>query len=851
MNGLSDAFRIIDLNGQWNISHCPVTEGTPEQAQAFPSFPCMVPGDVHNALVCAGEIGDPLVGENMKQSYQYETEEWWYQREVLLESKREGVRYALRFEGINIHGKVYLNSCFLGETENAFLPYEFDVTDCIHEGSNNLQVMVDCGLYTICNGKDIEKYDPKDPGAIREDLELRRIYLRKPQFEYNWDWARRLVTVGLWKPVELREYHTAALRDLHVTDVFEEKGFDSVTCNVEIEAELFSATPLRLEITLSGYGEAQCQFVSVGSDGKAAVSFVLQHPALWYPNGYGAQPLYTVTAKLYDEEAMICERSVRHGIRKIGLDDSFISEEEGHRFAITINDVAVFCKGANWVPADHILANVSDEKYRVLIRSAKEANYNMLRIWGGGIYETDCLYELCDEYGIMVWQDFIFANAYYPSDQPAFRKSVEQELESNIKRLRKHVSLTVWCGNNEIQWQHEILHVNMPIFYGQDIYEELIPKMLSRLDSARLYRPSSPYSYREPNNVGSAKDGDSHSWYIWLGQNLEETLDVDAFLRDNCKFASEYGVQSHPNYASIEEFLGGEASLESDAFRFHKNVQEENKIYEMLKRYYLEEPDTLDVRSLIHFSQYMQGETYRLSIEHFVRRSPNCMGIIYWMYNDCWGCTSWTCIDYYNRKKSSWYIVKRAYSPVLATMLCRDGKMDWYLVQTTASEMKNLRVHYGIADFSGKVLWENEKVVDALPASQSVFLDEFFTKQLPDSLTEADAYAFVSVKGEDGEELYHNTAFLTAYKNLHLPQAKVSVQYGLQDGAEVLRVRADRYAVNLFIEAENIEFYDNGFDLQPGEERVLRILHQDQKISSLRDAEITASILNGTVVFDK
>lgn len=588
---MNTAYQFKSLNGDWQLSRFPVGTGTLEAARSVEHITAPVPGDVHQALQRSGEIGDPLVGAHIERLRYAEDWEWWYRRTFSLPRKEPDIAYRLYFEGIDLNGRVFLNGRELGRTNNAFTPYEFDVTDVITAGENEVAVSLDCGLYTLCADKDIAKYDPQDPGAVGMPIDLRRIFLRKPQFVYFWDWSERLVTAGLWRGVELRCYRQARITDFRAYEDFHEDG--SVT--VHLEAETDGGAGRRLAFSLEGFGVERTAPAVSDEAGRAAVSIHLAQPRLWYPNGYGEQALYTLRAALLDGEQILSEASMRHGIRRVELDESLLEGGEGQRFTIRVNGRAVYCKGANWVPADSITANITDEKYERLLAAARDAHYNMLRVWGGGTYERERFYELCDEYGILLWHDFMFANGYFPTDDPDFRANIERELPIIIRQLRSHACVAVWCGNNEIQWQHKILIQFMKTFYGLDIYEELLPRLLAELDGTRPYRESSPFG-RTAGDAHASGEGDTHSWYIWLGNDEDKALDIRNFLTDNSRFVTEYGVQSYPCYASMREYLCGDVSPENPAWQTHNNYQEIGRIAKMLERYYVEDAAQLDIR---------------------------------------------------------------------------------------------------------------------------------------------------------------------------------------------------------------------------------------------------------------
>ena len=833
---MNSAYQWKSLNGDWQMARFPVGMGTPLKAEKASVIPCAVPGDIHIALQRSGEITDVLKGIEICRLEYLEKEEWWLQRTINISKKEADVTYRLHFGGIDVHGRIFLNGKLLGETENAFIPYEFDVTAIIQEGENKLLVAVDCGLYTLCKDDEGKRYHSEDPNAGNyEDyvVDMRRVLLRKPQFTYSWDWAKRLVTTGIWREVELRGYRRIAITDLYAQDEFDN---ENVTIVVESQTERLDAVaPLALRLSVDGFGEQYTQLVSIDETGKATARFSMKQPHLWFPNGYGDQPLYTISAEVWDGEDCLSSLSIRHGIRRLEFDQHFISQEEGYRFALQVNGVDVFCKGANWIPPDSVLANVTEEKYRTLLSEAQHAHYTMLRVWGGGIYESPQFYDLCDEYGILLWQDFMFANGYYPTDQPRFAGNIRRECTTIIRQLRNHASVAVWCGNNEIQWQHTILKAGISEFFGQDIYDDLLPELLQTLDGTRPYRHTSPYGRDE--DVGSVTDGDTHSWYFWLGLDGADPTDYTSYLKDKTKFCSEYGVMSYPSFRTMKDYLCGYVTREQPAWKTHSNIQEQGLIARICNRYYIEDFDALPLLKQIHYSQYMQGDVYRRYMEHFACRAPACMGHLYWMYNDCWGCISWTCMDYYLRKKASWYMVKRAYSPVLASLLCQNNQLTVSLVQHTGREINQLRVRYGVAQLNGEMIWESTCELLNVPSAQGKQLVEKDLSEI--DLTKV--YGYVEVRNDVGETVYANQVFLTDYKKVALPQTKVTARLQTDGSDTIVRLMAEGYAANIFMEADSVVFSDNAFNMEPGRERIVYIQ------GTLPHGELSADVLNGEV----
>ncbi len=464
-----------------------------------------VPGVVHLDLMRNGVIPDPFYRMNEFEVSWVEEKDWLYVKEFEVSDHIASKNcLELIFHGLDTYAEIWLNSVMLGETCNMFHPWIFKVDGLVKPGKNILVVRF------------------KSPSKVLEMLESKygklwaafytaRVYGRKAQYSFRWDWDPRLPTVGIWRSVELLAYDEARLGYISALPlrISEEEAL------VEVEAEVYSTKPSYVRLIF----KIEEENVKVCVEGLAKEGLNIfrselkvKKPKLWYPRGYGAQYLYTLNALLLNNANIILDsRKVRFGIRSIELQRT--EDEEGECFIFKINGICVFCKGANWIPADSFLPRVDKEIYRKLLEATSKANMNMLRVWGGGVYEADDFYDLCDELGIMIWHDFMFACGEY-SEEDFFIASIEREVEENVKRLRNHPSIVLWCGNNENEWGFKARWWVRDRFYGEKIYHKVIPEIIKRLDPTRPYWPSSPYGGDDPD---SPREGDRHSWDVWSG----------------------------------------------------------------------------------------------------------------------------------------------------------------------------------------------------------------------------------------------------------------------------------------------------------------------------------------------
>lgn len=810
-------FSSINLDGVWDVAGFEYGKGNLDTIALdgqCEMIPCKVPGDIHNALVDADIIGDPLLLDHAEKYLYTENMEWWYKKIIVIPEIHCGYRYELYFGGLDLNAEIYVNGSLAGKAVNAFIPHSFDVTELLKEGNNVLIVKIDCGLKSIADNKEINKYDTKLKYEYEQDF--RRLYLRKPQFSFRWDWAPRLLTTGIWRHTELRKYKTAQIANIYAYDIF---GDDGVTLAIDTQIKVLDTNrPLNIEIQV----EKKDFIKTVNTPLKLvneihSVKLRIVNPELWYPNGYGSQPLYNINVRLFDGANLLSEEKIRHGIRKVELKEDLINEEEGKQFAISVNGLPVFSKGANWVPADSIPANVTYDKYRELIYSAKDANFNMLRVWGGGCYENKCFYDLCDETGILVWQDFMFANGYYPDDNAELMDTIQDEIVTVIKQLRNHACVAIWCGNNEINWGWQSLFVNIERFFGKNIYDEIIPAALAAYDGLRPYRLSCPSSIDDAEN-NSRKEGDTHSWDFWLPEDIEKATDFTQFSNDKSKFCSEYGVMSHPNYASLREYLGTDSeSVVSEKWVTHNNTCEFGKIKLILEKYYSKDVSAFGMKKLAHFSQYMQGDIYRYANEHFRRRKPNCMGVLFWMYNDCWGTTGWSIIDYYLRKKVSYYMVKQSYSPIISSISRHKNTIEVFLINDTASVVENAVMNCGFIDFYGKILWQQGRQVN-IPTDRAELAVTTDVSELPDGNDATNAYFYSEILDKDKKILYRGTCLLTDLKDISLPKTDIDIKSNLVtvNNKKALLLQSNCYILSAVLEADGVDFEDNGFDIEPG-----------------------------------
>lgn len=530
-------------------------------------LPAEVPGDVHSTLLRHGLIEDPFYDTNAEKCRWVEEKVWWYRKEFVFDRTLNGDEILeLKFHGLDTFATVFLNGEQLGAHANMFTPAVFEVTKKVKPGRNLLLVRFDPVVALTEN---------QDYSRMWYSYNRNRVWVRKCQMNFRWDWCPRLITAGLWKDVELQVYKQARIESVffYTENISENRDRAAVGVTVETVAE--KGLDLKLELTLAWAEETVIQKRVACRDRCTTVKMAVDHPRLWWTHDLGAPNLYRLTVRLKADEEVLDTYTTEVGIRTITVKQK--DDTGANRFTFVLNGVELFAKGANWVPAHSLPGTIKDETYIRWIATAQNCRMNMLRVWGGGIYEREVFYRECDRRGILVWQDFMFSCSSYPDFDPGFMANVRAEVVHVVKALRSHPSLALWCGNNEIQWLHgqKLAELTDMRLYGERIFHELIPELLGDLDPTRLYWPSSPFGGNDPN---SEEEGDKHNWQVWAGQvyphRYGEPVRIDNtpagtsfknYTRDLGKFISEFGIQAAPVRRTLQSCLPP-AALSPDSF---------------------------------------------------------------------------------------------------------------------------------------------------------------------------------------------------------------------------------------------------------------------------------------------
>jgi beta-mannosidase len=833
----------ISLDGEWCLRWCDVGEGEDAGWQASGvaeegSIPARVPGMTHLDLYAAGKIPDPLVGRNAEELEWMEEKDWWYSRTFELAEDQIGEPVEIVFEGLDCFADTWVNGRQVGSSRNALVEWRGDIADSVKAGENLVVVRLDTGLRWAVK-QDLSRLLVT---SGRTDREKARAYLRHSQFSFGWDWAARLVTAGIWKPVRVEVHRDVALRDVCVRTRLGPEGEAVLTVLAELEVFGDAERDVVLEFSLGDAGGTSLRYTLAPGFNLVTHEFSVTDPILWWPCGLGEPHLYDFECRAVDRESghELAAAGFPIGVREIQIAQEPLPGDEGQSFTFVVNGVPTFAKGANWVPADSLLSRVTPDRYETLIGEARGANFNMLRVWGGGTYEADAFWEACDRLGIMVWLDFQFACAMIPDDDPAFRAEVEREAELVVRRLRNHPSLALWCGNNENQAIYRGESGADQAFYGWKTYHEILPRACAQLDPTRYYWPSSPYG--GPRH-GDSDIGDTHSWQVSLmGDAPGGLCDYRHYRHDRSKFASEYGFLAPPVRATLEQGLPrDEICVGSPSWQFHANRFETGipvggapSVFEQaFEKLFKRSKDEMELDAFIRLTQAWQAEAYRCSLSHFRRRKFLTSGTLFWMYNDCWVASSgWTIIDYYLRRKPSYYMVRRVFAPEMLSFAEDEGGLSLWLVNDHVHAVDGV-LEYGCGSFSQATTQVLGRANYVVPGNRS---HRLLALPLSDLVPEQAADRFYWARWlRNGELLSWQHHWLAPWGDVSLadPALKWQVSTGA-DGEHVLDLSAERYAWMVELgPADELDAEDNYFDLAPGQSRTLRVCGPEEAVKQL------------------
>ena len=842
VNTLSAEPSKIDLNQNWQF----------RQGNSQNWYPAKVPGVVHTDLMDNKIIEDPFFRLNERGVQWIDKEDWMYEThfdasdDVL---KKENIR--LHFMGLDTYAHVYLNGERILEPDNMFREWKVDIKGKLKAKDNKLEV-----YFLSPIKQDIPKFDalpyqyPTGPDqSYRGGIFNKTVstFARKAGYHYGWDWGPRLVTSGIWRPVYLEAWDDARIEYVFVR----QKEVNKQRASITVETEIFVNEDLpgiKVDVkdknTGASYGTTTLD-LKKGTN-TASVDFTINNPRLWWSNGLGEAYLYEFETNISAQAQSIDSKTVKTGIRSLKTINK--KDKDGSTLYFELNGVPVFAKGANYIPCDNFLPRVTNEIYEKTVLDAVNANMNMLRVWGGGTYEADYFYELCDKYGIMVWQDFMFACSMYPSEG-AYLESVKYEAIDNIKRLRNYASIALWCGNNEAYegwfgWGRRESYAKQNPEYARimwsqyvDLFHKLLPDMVEEYAPESFYWPSSPYGVE--GKAYQHNHGDRHYWEVWHGRKPIAQYNVE-----RSRFFSEYGFQSFPEFESVKIYAPNPEDwrITSDVMMDHQRAG--SYANNLIEDYLLNEyQKPKDFEAFLYMNQVLQGDAIKIAMEAHRRDMPYCMGTLYWQHNDCWPVASWSSRDYYGRWKAQHYFAREAYKDILISPIATDDKLNVYVVSDRLKDEKaNLTIQ--VLKLDGTVIFEKKAgVTVSANTSKSMFVSEI--KTLLKGNAREDVVVHVELKDKAGNN-FQNNYFLLQQKFINYPKATIGKQVKtVADGFEVT-LKSDNFARAVFMSIEGIDnfFSDNYFDLLPNKEVAIHVktslsqsaFEKQLKIVSLSDA---------------
>lgn len=790
---------IKTLNGKWRFRSA--------DNDAF--YPATVPGCNFTDLMAEGLISDPFDGLNERDCAFVGEKDWVYERDFTVtkdELSADGIR--LCFDMLDTICDVFLNGALIGKGENCHLKYTFEVKELLREGENTLKVHFRSPV------KYVEKIYKKEGAPMNSNGQNGIVHIRKPQCHFGWDWGPVLPISGITKDVYLDFITAAEISKMEISQVHSEN-------KVEIKAECL--------INALTDEKTNCTVVLTCPDGTKItekgekVSFTVENPELWWTyelSGKEKQPLYTLTATLKKGNKVISVLEKKIGLRTIELDRS--RDEYGSNFRFILNGVPVFVKGGNFIPADSLITRFGEKEMQTLLDAARFSNFNMIRVWGGGYYESDEFYNKCDEMGILLWQDFPFACQAYPFFKEDFLQNVKREIEYNVNRLKHHACLAIWCGNNEIEamsggW----MHMRDYIKWTEKFFYHILPDEVRKYDTVTPFIPGSPCGTDDGKGINADNVGDTHLWSVWHGMsNMRE------YRNRPTRFCSEFGFESLPDEKTIRTFAKKEDyALDSEVFRSHQkcNSGNDKMFYYIRSRFKL--PSRFE--DFIYLSQITQLECIKDATEFWRRNKGRCNGAIYWQFNDCWPVCSWASIDYYGNYKALQYGARHFNAPLSLCFDDNERKVSAVLLNDL-NERMDVILTCEIFDFENEKLIQSKKKKLTLEPLENKNVFTLYRKQLARHLDLKKTGLRISLECE-GYEKTSKTYLFEPEKKLELPEAKIAMEKGIADGKITVKLKADKFARLVRVESSlsSLPFSDNFFDLLAGEEKTVTMKLDD------------------------
>lgn len=800
-------------------------------------LPAVVPGSVHTDLLDNKIIPDPYFGVNEKKLQWIGERNWVYQTSFILSDeilKKKHIN--LFFKGLDTYADVYLNDELILKADNMFREWN---VDCKQKAKKENKIII---VFNNVFSTNLPKWVNAPfrlqafPNNDQADTML-AIYSRKAQFHYGWDWGPRLITCGIWKDVVLEAWDDVKLCNVQVVqnNVSQQKA--DIVSNLEILSDTIQNASIDLKINDKDVLQKQVNLTK--GRNLVRLDYLLNNPKLWWTNGLGEQFLYKFEYSVKTKNNSSDLKSYSIGIRSIEL----VREKDsiGTSFYFKLNGIPVFMKGANYIPQDNFQNRITRNDYEYMIKSANEANMNMLRVWGGGVFQDNAFYEMCDKYGILVWHDMMFACGMYPSTDE-FYESVKSEILDNITRIRNHPSLAVYCGNNEnfISWYNwgwkQKFSEDVQIKYEQDLnklYLEVIPQALHQTDSTRQYSFSSPSAGF--NNIPYGQ-GDIHYWGVWHGQEPFENYE-----KNIARFVSEYGFQSYPEINTVEKYTTpADREVHSEVMLTHQRCMADDRkdkeygnrlIKTYMDRYY---NTPKDFENYLYVSQVLHAEGGSIAVEAHRKNKPKCMGSLYWQIDDCWPVASWSSIDYYGNWKALHYYARRFFSQVLIIPALKENKVD---VTISSDELADIEavLETKCFDFRGKELSKNKRSIKLLKNTSNLYCS-FDAGELLNGGEKENSFVEFTLSSK-WKTISSKIFYFVLPKNLKLNKpSQLEVNITSNGEQAEVEIKSDALLKDVWVslKGESAKYSDNYFDLLPGEAKKITITPKN-KIPDFRE----------------
>lgn len=795
----------IELNKNWTICQ----KGCNEKYEAD------VPAMVMQVLYENGKIPDPYIGENEWEVYEVLKNDFEFTKTFFIEQDIcDADEVLLKFEGLDTIASIYLNDKLLSKTSDMHRTYCFDVKKYVHVGENKL-----CIEFRSAINYALEQHE-KEPYYKTSDTVNGFSLVRKAHCNYGWDWGPKLPDIGIWRNVSLLAFQQARFDDIYIHQIHEQGNVD---LSLDIDIKRIKDSDLELEVCVIDPQGKLIAKVNENAREQMNCKLSIDNPQLWWCNGFGKQPLYQVECTLKANGVILDKLSKRIGLRTLTVRRE--KDKWGESFEFQLNGISIFAMGANYIPEDCFYTRCNKQRSEKLLVQCVKANYNCIRVWGGGYFCDDYFYDLCDEYGLIVWQDLLFACGVYRLHEE-FVENVIEETKDNIRRLRHHACIGLWCGNNELEWGWS----GWDMGFGNKLsdkadylklFEWILPRTVKEVDPDRFYwlaSPSSGGSFDDPNDQNR---GDVHYWDVW--HRLKHFTEYRKYY---FRFCSEFGFQSFPALKTIDTFAKKEdKNIFSPVMENHqKNGGANGLILYYLSANFLYPSD---FSTLVYVSQILQAEAIRYGVEHWRSNRGRCMGSLYWQVNDCWPVASWSSIDYFFRWKPLHYYAKKFYAPILLSAL-EDKGIVRFVISNETREEASTKVVWRLRDNQGNILEEyaHECIAPALEAVECSTAD--FTKVLENKNSSRTQY-LEYILFKDDQEVSRGTLLFCRPKHFEFLNPEITYSVKEDDDSFIISLKTENYAKYLTIDVDGFDFVasENCFDISKGEEKILEIKKED------------------------